>query len=173
MFCVLGRSILPLLEAKPSSGWDTVYASHQSHEITMYYPMRVVRTKHHKLILNLNYKMPFPIDMDFAASATFTDLLNRTQRNLPLHWFSTLEKYYYRSPFELYDLVSDPKERVNVYNVTSYAPVVKELLQSLRSWQRDTNDPWICSPYAVPAYDGSCTPLHNSIPVPGVFNTEL
>lgn len=139
----------------------------------MYYPMRVVRNKQYKLILNLNYKMPFPIDMDFAASATFTDLLNRTIKHQPLNWFSTLDKYYYRVPFELYDIVNDPQERVNVYNETRYAPVVKELLKTLRAWQRDTNDPWICSPFAVPAYDGTCKPLHNSIPIPGVHKLEL
>ena len=60
-----GQSLLPLLTSEPSSGdYDTTYASHQSHEISMYYPMRAVRTRQHKLILNLNYKMPFhEIDM--------------------------------------------------------------------------------------------------------------
>ena len=169
-----GQSLLPLLTSEPSSGgWNTTFASHQSHEISTYYPMRAVRTRQHKLILNLNYKMPFPIDMDFAASATFTDLLNRTKSHQSLHWFSSLDKYYYRPPFELYDLMNDPKERVNLYNQTAYAPVAKQLLMTLRAWQRQTNDPWICSPFAVPGYDGTCKPLLNSIPVPEALNYEL
>ena len=139
----------------------------------MYYPMRAVRTRRYKLILNLNYKMPFPIDMDFAASATFTDLLNRTMTHEPLHWFSSLDKYYYREPFELYDVIADPEERVNLYNQTGYAPVAKQMLSSLRAWQHVTNDPWICSPFAVPGYDGKCKPLLNSIPIPDAWTLEL
>ncbi|KFM78561.1 N-sulfoglucosamine sulfohydrolase, partial [Stegodyphus mimosarum] len=37
---------------------DVVFGSHNLHEITMYYPMRVIRTKNYKLIHNLNFKMP-------------------------------------------------------------------------------------------------------------------
>lgn len=37
----------------------------------MYYPMRAIRTKRYKLIHNINYKMPFPIDQDFYVSPTF------------------------------------------------------------------------------------------------------
>jgi N-sulfoglucosamine sulfohydrolase len=40
-----GRSFLPMLEQEDPEGWDEVYASHTFHEITMYYPMRVVRTR--------------------------------------------------------------------------------------------------------------------------------
>lgn len=48
-----------------------VFASQTHHEVTMYYPMRVARTKRYKLIHNLNYGMPFPIDQDFYLSPTF------------------------------------------------------------------------------------------------------
>ena len=36
--------------------WST--ASHQFHEVTMYYPMRMVRTRTHKYILNLAHELP-------------------------------------------------------------------------------------------------------------------
>ena len=57
-----GRSLLPILQAEPQEGWDVVYASHNLHEVTMYYPMRVLRSRQYKLIHNMNHKMPFPID---------------------------------------------------------------------------------------------------------------
>nr|CAD7444838.1 unnamed protein product [Timema bartmani] len=62
-----GKSLLPLL----ISDTRAVFASHNHHEVTMYYPMRAVRTKRYKLIHNLNYKMPFPIDQDFYISPSF------------------------------------------------------------------------------------------------------
>lgn len=37
----------------------------------MYYPMRAVRSRRYKLIHNLNYGMPFPIDQDLYLSPTF------------------------------------------------------------------------------------------------------
>ena len=50
---------------------EALFGSHNLHEVTMYYPMRYVRTRRHKLIHNLNYKSTFPIDQDFYLSSTF------------------------------------------------------------------------------------------------------
>nr|CAD7199374.1 unnamed protein product [Timema douglasi] len=66
-----GKSLLPLLISEPAMDTRAVFASHNHHEVTMYYPMRAVRTKRYKLIHNLNYKMPFPIDQDFYISPSF------------------------------------------------------------------------------------------------------
>ena len=48
-----------------------VYGSQSFHEVTMTYPMRFVRTNRFKLIHNINYQLPFPIDQDFYLSSTF------------------------------------------------------------------------------------------------------
>ena len=71
---------------------EIVFGSHQHHEITMYYPMRFARTKRFKLIHNLNYFAPFPIDQDFYISGTFQDILSRMKRHLPLYWNKTLHQ---------------------------------------------------------------------------------
>ena len=115
----------------------------------MYYPMRVIRTRDFKLVRNLNYLMPFPIDEDFYLSPTFQDLLNRTRAHKDLHWFSSLKRYYYRDAWELYDLKADPLERKNLYRDAEYAKVLKQLQNELNRWQNVTKDPWICGPGAV------------------------
>src|SRR5262249_33686681 len=61
---MVGRSLLPILEQDKPEGWDEVFGSHQFHEITMYYPMRMVRTRTYKLILNLAHQLPFPFASD-------------------------------------------------------------------------------------------------------------
>lgn len=67
-----GKSLLPLLINEPPDDPNAaVFASQSYHEITMNYPMRSIRTKRYKLIHNLNYKAPFPIDQDFYVSPTF------------------------------------------------------------------------------------------------------
>ncbi|XP_014203621.1 N-sulphoglucosamine sulphohydrolase [Copidosoma floridanum] len=146
-----GKSLLPLLEKEPAeNSSDAVFASQTHHEVTMYYPMRAIRTKRYKLIHNLNYKMPFPIDQDFYISPTFQDLLNRTRNNKPLNWYKTnLKNYYYRPEWELYDLKYDPEELTNIVERKDSKPVLKELKEKLRDWQKRTKDPWLCSPSAV------------------------
>ena len=144
-----GKSLLPVLKQEPSSGWDTVFGSHDLHEVTMYYPMRAIQKKNLKLIHNLWYKMPYPIALDIYTSYTYQDLLERTREGVPTHWIRTLKQYYYRSQWELFNLSSDPKELTNLIENPSYQDVVKELTQELFAWQRITNDPWICSPGGV------------------------
>ena len=164
-----GSSLLPVMSVEPSAGWDTIYASHNLHEVTMYYPMRVIRTKRYKLIRNLNYKMPFPIDQDFYISGTFQDLLKRTQAKEPLHWSKTLAQYYYRDPWELYDLKYDPQELSNIVLKESYANIVDLLQTKLVDWQNMTSDPWLCAPVGVLEDSGlyksdpRCMPLYNKL----------
>ena len=164
-----GDSLLPVLDKEPDPACGMVFASHDVHEITMYYPMRAVRTCRHKLIHNMYFKMPFMIDQDFYLSLSFQDLLNRTMQGRATNWFKTLKDYYYRSEWELYDLLHDPKELNNVADVPSYQDILNDLKNKLHDWQKSTNDPWICGPDSVweskglypPA--GVCLPLHNGI----------
>ncbi len=144
-----GHSLLPVLHTEPHSGWDTVYASHNLHEVTMFYPMRVIRTKQYKLIHNMNYLMPFPIDQDFYISHTFQDMLSRLQHGEPSYWYKTFQEYYYRAPWELYDLTKDPKELTNVAQDSSYDDIKQQLSSQLLRWMNVTADPWICSPIGV------------------------
>lgn len=165
----LGHSILPILEKEPTEGWDTVFASHSLHEVTMYYPMRALRNQRFKLIHNMNSKMPFMIDQDFYVSPSFQDLLNRTEEGKPTNWFKTLRQYYYRSQWELYDLFHDPKETNNVVDVPSYQDILANLQKQLRNWQAATNDPWLCAPSSVLENEGmfpksgACLPMHNGL----------
>ena len=145
-----GSSLLPLLEKRNTQNErNVVFASHNLHEVTMYYPMRVLRNDRYKLIQNFNYKMPFPIDQDFYISPSFQDLLNRTKHGKPLHWTKTLKTYYYRESWELFDLDKDPQELINVVLKPEYANVLVTLREQLKTWQNTTADPWICAPTGV------------------------
>ena len=155
-----GQSLLPVLEKEPETGWDTVFSSHDFHEITMSYPMRVLRNKNYKLIKNLNYKMPYPIAADLYASPTFQDLLNRTMSGEETHWFKTLEEYYYRSLWELYDITNDSQELKNLADDPAYQDLLSKLQKQLGEWRDDTNDPWICYPEGV-LENGVCGTLDN------------
>uniref|UniRef100_A0A9J8A2P4 N-sulfoglucosamine sulfohydrolase (sulfamidase) n=1 Tax=Cyprinus carpio carpio TaxID=630221 RepID=A0A9J8A2P4_CYPCA len=142
-----GRSLLPALISEPS--WVTVYASQSLHEVTMFYPMCSIHQGPYWLLHNMHYRMPFPIDQDFYMSPAFQDLLNRTQSGQPTGWFKTLNEYYYRERWELFDIQSDPTERRNLAGDPAYAPVLESLRDQLLKWQWQTEDPWVCEPDAV------------------------
>lgn len=158
-----GRSLLPALSSEQP--WDTVFGSQSLHEVTMYYPMRSVHQGPYHLIQNLNFRMPFPIDQDFYISPTFQDLLNRTQSGRPTAWFKTLQEYYYRNRWELYDTRADPAETHNLASDPAHAPVLENLRTQLLKWQWVTSDPWVCGPDAVleAKLTPQCRPLHNGL----------
>lgn len=134
-----GRSFLPILEESHPQGWDEVYLSHTFHEITMYYPMRAIRTRRYKYILNLAHPLPFPFASDLYASATWQAVL---QRGVKEYGRRKVEAYLHRPRHELYDLEKDPDEAVNLAEEPQYADILAELQGKLQTWQEKTKDPW-------------------------------
>lgn len=135
-----GRSFLEVLDRSDAPGWDEVYASHTFHEITMYYPMRVVRTRRYKYILNLAHPLPFPFASDLYASDTWQGVLKRNDK---MYGSRSVDAYLQRPRHELYDLESDPEEVVNLADSTAHAKVLAELQAKLKAWQKRTKDPWL------------------------------
>ncbi|XP_055509786.1 LOW QUALITY PROTEIN: N-sulphoglucosamine sulphohydrolase [Leucoraja erinacea] len=162
-----GRSLLPVLELEQP--WETVFASQSHHEVTMYYPMRALHHLQYRLLHNLHFKMPFPIDQDLYVSPTFQDLLNRTLGGRPTHWDKTLSQYYYRERWELFDTRADPGEIHNLAWDPRYRPLLEDMQGQLRKWQWVTHDPWVCAPDGVLEDQGSyklqpqCLPLYNQL----------
>lgn len=145
-----GKSLLPVLDKEPPNENETIiFGSHNFHEVTMAYPMRMIRNRRFKLIHNLNYGTKFPIDQDFYVSWTFQDILNRTISKHQIPWYKTLKTYYNRPEWELFDLKKDPAEMQNLAERKDMAKVRKELEEKLWNWQVDTKDPWRCAPHAV------------------------
>ncbi len=135
-----GRSFLAVLDEERPAGWDEVYASHTFHEITMYYPMRVVRTPRYKYLLNLAHPLPFPFASDLYESPVWQATLREGQT---MFGRRTVEAYVHRPRHELYDLESDPLELVNLADDPGHAEVLRSLRQKLKDWQKRTGDPWV------------------------------
>jgi N-sulfoglucosamine sulfohydrolase len=134
-----GRSLLPILNDDNPKGWDTVFGSHQFHEITMYYPMRSIRTPKHSYIINLAHKLDYPFASDLWGSKSWQGILKRGDTMMGQR---SVKDYLNRPREELYDLAKDPNELKNVATDPAYADVLAGLRQRVRAWQNDTNDPW-------------------------------
>lgn len=132
-----GRSFKVAMETTSPTGWDETYASHTFHEVTMYYPMRVVRTRRHKLLWNIAHGLPYPFATDLHASETWQATLTQ---GLTHYGRRRVEDYLHRPQFELYDLEQDPHE---VDNLVTNTDLLEGLQDKLRSFQQRTGDPWI------------------------------
>jgi N-sulfoglucosamine sulfohydrolase len=135
-----GRSLLPILDQENPKGWDVIYGSHQFHEITMYYPMRCLRTRTHKYLINFAHKLDYPFASDIYNSKTWQAVLKNKDKLLGQR---NVETFLHRPKEELYDLTKDPNELHNVAGDPKYADVLGDLRKRLRAWQEQTRDPWI------------------------------
>jgi N-sulfoglucosamine sulfohydrolase len=135
-----GRSLLPILEQANPEGWDEVYASHTFHEVTMYYPMRAIRTRRYKYIWNIAHGLKFPMPIDTWERRIWQGTLRRGDEKIGVR---KVEKLLHRDEFELYDLQADPNEIHNLANDPAHDAIRKELAKKLKSFQERTNDPWV------------------------------
>lgn len=136
-----GRSFLSLLDNPQAMGWDEVYASHTFHEITMYYPMRAVRTRRYKLIWNIAHELPFPFASDLWRAPTWQAQYRQGPQASYGPW--TVQSYIDRPEFELFDLEADPDESQSLADDPKYAKLLATMKRKLRAFQQRTDDPWI------------------------------
>ncbi len=135
-----GRSFLPILDAADPKGWDKVYLSHTLHEVTMYYPMRGVRTRQYKYIWNIAHELPFPHASDLYHSKMWQGILQRGDKMMGKR---SVAAYLHRPKEELYDLTKDPNELKNLADDPAHARIVEQMRKDIRDFQERTNDPWI------------------------------
>jgi N-sulfoglucosamine sulfohydrolase len=136
-----GRSWKEAVREESPKGWDAVNASHTFHEITMYYPMRVVRTREYKLIWNIAAGLPYPFASDLWAAPAWQDRYRQGPNTL--YGKRTVKDYIHRPAFELYDLAKDPDETKNLANDPNYAKLLAEMKGELKAFQQRTDDPWV------------------------------
>jgi len=108
--------------------------------VTMYYPMRMVRTRAHKLILNLAHPLEYPTAQDLYDSPTWRGILERRDKMIGER---SMDSYLHRPREELYDLAKDSHALKNVASDPNYAEVLADLRKRLKAWQKATKDPWL------------------------------
>lgn len=135
-----GRSFAKVLGQENPQGWDEVYAAHNFHELTMYYPMRVVRKGNMKLIWNVAWRLEYPFASDLWAASTWQSIYRNK-----IEYFGkrTVQDYLFRAEFELYDLAADPDESKNLADDPAYATELENLKNKIKAFQLKTRDPWL------------------------------
>ncbi len=137
-----GRTFRPVVEdttKEGAEGWDKIYASHNFHEITMYYPMRVIHDREYKLIWNAAWRQSYPFASDLFVSSTWQSI-ERTGGKM--YGGRKVRDFLFRPEFELYDIVNDPYEFENLAYKKRYKETLDKMVEELKEWQRQTKDPW-------------------------------
>ncbi len=133
-----GISFVPAIEGGTLNR-SAVFASHTFHEITMYYPMRVMRSTRYKLIMNLASGLQYPFASDLQASKTWQSLIDSNASTLGK---KPIEEFLFRPRFELYDLENDPHEVHNLIDQTDLQGEIESMTTALQNFQKTTGDPW-------------------------------
>jgi N-sulfoglucosamine sulfohydrolase len=107
----------------------------------MYYPMRLVRGRRYKLIWNVAHELEYPFASDLYSSATWQDALKRGPDFL--YGKRAVAAFLHRPQYELYDLQTDPDETHNLALLPEKKPLLAEMTEKLKAFQKRTADPWI------------------------------
>ena len=147
-----GRSFADIIDQEQPKGWDKIYASHNFHEITMYYPMRALRERQYKLIWNGAWRQEYPFASDLWISSTWQHILKNNEK----HYAGRKTKdFLFRPELELYDIVNDPNETENLAYKRKYKEVKDRLVKEMKDWQLKTRDPWFILWDNNPAMQGA------------------
>lgn len=145
-----GQSILPILEKSelaPESEWKQhIFGSHKFHEVTNYWPRRVLRTRRYKYHRNVVWRLDFSFSADLYGSLTWDGIRNSQTRGKEgdiMVGGRKLKDYIFRPLEELYDLDEDPLELVSLASEKKWEQKLLTLRAQLEKWQDVTLDPWL------------------------------
>ncbi|TYA72038.1 sulfatase [Seonamhaeicola marinus] len=135
-----GKSFNSVIDSEGSKDWNQIYASHTFHEITMYYPMRVVIDGDYKLIWNIANRLEYPFASDLWAASTWQAIYRNKEEYFG---HKKVKDYMFRPEFELFNLSKDPNESNNLAEDENYAETLQSLKSQMKSFQLKTKDPWL------------------------------
>jgi len=141
-----GRSFLAVLNEKTNAHRDRIFTTHSADGNMNVYPMRSVRTRDWKFILNLHPEFAFHTHVDLAPvgdrpgywGGYWSSWTNAALTNA--HAATLVKRYHQRPAEELYDLRHDPFETNNLASVPGHAARVKAMRAELESWMREQGD---------------------------------
>jgi arylsulfatase A-like enzyme len=144
-----GRSFASVLLAKADTHREQVFATHSA-DIDWrrkdrnwnVYPIRSVRTKEYKYILNLHPEYAYTTHNDLAGEVDGVTywrswlMLARDDARAA----AVVQRYQRRPREELYDLTRDPHEQQNLAGDPAHAERLARLRQSLKDWMKAQDD---------------------------------
>jgi len=137
-----GLSFLPVLGQSHPEGWDETYFSHTFHEVTNYFPYRVLRGRRYKYVRTLFPELTMPLPSDLWDSPTWRAV---RAEGIAMLGRRPTERCLRHDAEGLFDVEADPVEAVNRIGDPALAGVAAEMRAKVRAFRRATGDPWIAA----------------------------
>lgn len=136
-----GISFLDVLREGKEEHREYVYGVQTTRGIfsgSVCYPIRSVRSKNFKYILNLNSSSPFYNLVNTASNGIYQAWIDATEEGSEKR--SLVMRYTHRPKEELYDIRKDPYELDNLADNPEYDKVKKGLAKELHKWMQQQGD---------------------------------
>jgi uncharacterized sulfatase len=151
-----GTSFLPVLLNQSDEHRQMVYGSHTGDGTMNRSPMRMLRTKRYKYILNLAPDIRYKTHMDQAKDhdggrTYWPSWVERSYTSE--HAASILWRYHNRPDEELYDIMNDPKETNNLAEDPHYKELLEKFRDHMDQWRNQQGDQE-SGPYEPPEHNG-------------------
>lgn len=138
-----GKSFLPLLQGNQQSHREMVFASHTGDRLMNRAPMRMLRTKQYKYILNLAPEILYTTHMDKAkdhdGGREYWDSWRESSFS-DEHASAVLWRYHNRPPEELYDISADPEEKKNLAADPEFERVLQDFRKQMEVIRKNQGD---------------------------------
>lgn len=134
------RSLIPILDETHPVGWDETFYSHSFHEVTNYYPYRVLRGRKYKYVRNLYPELTTPIPGDLWSSPTWQAVLSE---GIGMMGQRPTERFLHQDAEALFDVEADPAESTNLIHDREVADVAEAMRRKVKAFRVETRDPWV------------------------------
>lgn len=137
-----GRSFRAVLEGETTEHRSEIYTTHSGDTVFNVYPIRSIRTKRFKYILNL---LPDHLHTNHSdilrkdGAGAFWDSWDLAAKTDP-DAAAIVQRYFQRPPEELFDLKADPLEQENLANQPDHRTKAQELRTMLERWMEAQGD---------------------------------
>ena len=136
-----GRSFLPVLKGKTAQHRDRIFATHTGDGEMNVYPIRCVRTKDWKYILNLHPEFVHGTHIDRAKDRDGLKYFRTWEAKDDPAAKAIVKRYRQRPKEELYDLAADPYEMTNLATDPRHVERLADFRKQIEDWMKEQGDP--------------------------------
>ncbi len=138
-----GKSFLPVLKGEKFEHRNRVYATHTGDGVMNPTPIRMVRSKRYKYILNLASETKYTTHMDKTqkkgeGGGYWPSWVEKSYYNE--HAASVLYRYHNHPKEEFYDILSDPHEVKNLSFDPQYNKKLEGFRAEMTEWRKQQGD---------------------------------
>ena len=137
-----GKSFARVLRGETREHRDKIFSTHSGDGRMNIYPIRSVRTRDWKYILNLHPEFEYTTHIDAAQDRDGVKYWRAweaaARTNGPAK--RTVQRYHARPKEELYDLRKDPLEQENLAEDTAHVERLKQFRDEVEAWMKTQGD---------------------------------